>query len=238
MQAALRMLYPSHCVTCDEMVEGDFGICPACWGKTHFIDGLTCDGCGVPLMGDETAPSELCDDCMTTPRPWSQGRAAMMYRDNGRRLVLGLKHGDRQDIARPAGPWMAQVAAPLLRPDMVVAPVPLHWIRLLKRRYNQSALLSASVAEALGLRHMPDLLTRPRRTKSLDGLTKEARFAMVADAMQVNPRRADALDGQAVLLIDDVLTSGATLGAATQVCLAAGATEVCVLTLARAAKET
>ncbi|MDT8857647.1 ComF family protein [Paracoccaceae bacterium Fryx2] len=237
LQAALHLIYPPQCLICDTLVTSDFGLCGTCWRETPFITGLVCDQCGTPLPGESHGHAVKCDDCLTLARPWSQGRAALLYADNGRKMVLSLKHGDRLDLARPAGAWMARAAEPLLRPGMVVAPVPLYWLRLLKRRYNQAALLSAAVAKGAGLAHCPDLLARRRNTRSQEGRDREGRFANMEDAIRINPARAPRIAGKPVLLVDDVMTSGATLAVATEACLAAGASEVSVLVLARVAKE-
>jgi len=237
MQRAVHLLYPSQCLSCGGLVDSDFGLCGTCWRDTPFIAGLVCDKCGVPLIGEDTGEAVLCDDCMTTARPWAQGRAALLYKDNGRRLVLALKHGDRQDLATPSGGWLARVAAPMVRENTLIAPVPLHWMRLLKRRYNQSALLATELAHAVRRSCCVDLLQRTKRTRSLEGLGRDARFSMLAGSIQVHPRRTHRLAGRPVLLVDDVMTSGATLAAATEACLTAGASEVCVVTLARVAKD-
>lgn len=170
---------------------------------------------------------------METPRPWMQGRSALIYRDNARRMVLALKHGDRQELAEPAALWMARAIEDLPLAGMLVAPVPLHWTRLLKRRYNQSALLAQALARHVGLPVCPDLLQRHRRTQTMDGLTRELRFSSVKGAIRVHPRRRHRLSGRPVLLVDDVMTSGATLAAATDACLQAGSGSVYVVTLAR-----
>lgn len=237
MQSVLRLIYPPQCLSCAAPVMEEFGLCPTCWRDTPFILGLTCDKCGAPLPGEEPGGAVLCDDCLAIPRPWARGRAVLLYRDNGRKIVLALKHADRMDMARPAGRWMARAAAPILRPDMLVVPVPLHRLRLLRRRYNQAALLAQAVARASGLDYCPDLLIRPRRTPSQEGRGREDRFANLHDAIRLHPRRAARVAGRAVLLVDDVMTSGATLAAAAEACRAGGAAEVCVLVLARVAKE-
>lgn len=238
MQAALlHMVYPPQCVACGAMVSTDFGLCGACWRKTPFVTGLVCDKCGLPLPGQESGQAVFCDDCLTVARPWSKGRAAMLYRDRARDLVLRLKHADRLDLARPAGGWLMRAAEPILTPGMLIAPVPLHWLRLLRRRYNQSAVLSAEVARLSGLAHCPDLLQRRRNTQSQEGRNRDGRFANVADSIRMHPRRRANAEGKHVLLVDDVMTSGATLAAAAEACLAAGAAEISVLVLCRVAKE-
>lgn len=160
-----------------------------------------------------------------------------MYNDVGRKLVLAFKHGDRQEIARPASVWMSRRFRRLAGGDALVLPVPLHWTRLLKRRYNQSALLAQSVARQMQLDCCPDALLRHRRTPSLDGRSRSERTEILSDAIRPHPRRAEMLRDRSVLLIDDVLTTGATLNASTRACLDAGAAEVRVLTLARASKD-
>ena len=220
LQTAVAVIYPPRCITCGDLVESDFGLCGTCWRDTAFLGGAICNCCSVPLTPGGQGDVHYCDACMLAPKPWVQGRAALLYRDTGRKIVLGLKHGDRQEMARPAGLW-----------------VPLHWMRLLKRRYNQSALLAKFVAGNLGLAWCPDALVRVRRTVSLEGLSRQQRFDTLENAIQPHRRRGALLKGRPVLLIDDVMTSGATLMACTRACLDAGSGEVRVLTLARAAKD-
>lgn len=237
LQGALHLIYPPQCVSCDAQVTTDFGLCAACWRETPFVMGLVCDQCGVPLPGDDPGHAVRCDDCLTTARPWSQGRAALLYRDNGRRIVLSLKHGDRLDLARPAGTWLLRAASPILKPGMVVAPIPLHWMRLLRRRYNQAALLSDALSRLAGLDHCPDLMVRKRSTGSQEGRDRDGRFRNMQGSISVHPKRTRLIDGRHALLVDDVMTSGATLAAAAEACITAGATEVSVLVLARVAKD-
>ncbi|WP_366523003.1 phosphoribosyltransferase family protein [uncultured Tateyamaria sp.] len=155
----------------------------------------------------------------------------------GRKLVLGLKHGDRQEIAKPAAGWMRHAVDDMAPDNALLAPVPLHWMRLAKRRYNQSALIAAHLATMTGRDFCADLLDRPRRTPSLDGKSKGERAAILDGAIRVTPKRRHRLIDRPVVLIDDVMTTGATLAACAEACRAAGATEVCVAVLARVAKD-
>ena len=237
MQAALHVLYPPQCISCSAPVTSDFGLCADCWRETPFIGGLVCDQCGVPLPGSDTGERAVCDDCITIARPWGQGRAALLYRDNARSLVLALKHGDRIDLARPAGGWLCKVAGPILQPGALVVPVPLHWFRLLRRKYNQAALLSKAVARASGLEHCPDALIRHRPTGTQDGKSRDGRFANLVGAFSVPRRRLAVVEDRDILLVDDVMTSGATFAAATEALFAAKARSVSVLSLARVAKD-
>jgi predicted amidophosphoribosyltransferase len=120
---------------------------------------------------------------------------------------------------------------------MLVAPVPLHWLRLFRRRYNQAALLSGGLAKLAGLDHCPDLLQRRRNTHTQDGRDRDGRFANMQDALVAHPRRAARIEGRHILLIDDVMTSGATLAAAAEACIALGASGVSIVVMARVAKE-
>ncbi len=222
---------------CGALTDTDFALCGPCWRDTPFIGGTVCESCGVPVVGDRDGFRIECDDCLKRPPPWQAGRAALLYQGKARSLILALKHGDRPELACPAARWMAQAGRELLRSDLLTAPVPLHWSRLLKRRYNQSALLAQHLAREVGLDCVPDLLRRTRRTPVLDGKTAHERAEILQDAISVHPRCLQHIQGQDILLVDDVMTSGATLAACTRVCQAAGANHIFVLALARVAKD-
>ncbi len=237
IQTVVGLLYPPRCMGCGALTESDFGLCGPCWRETPFIGGTLCESCGVPLPGDRDGFRIECDDCLKTPRPWRDGRAALLYDGQARSLILALKHGDRPELARPAAKWMTRAGRDLLRPDMLIAPVPLHWTRLIRRRYNQSAMLAGHMGRETGLEVCPDLLVRHKKTPVLDGKTASERSRVLENAISMHPRRSRKLTGRDVLLVDDVMTSGATLSACAQVCLAAGANHIFVLTLARVAKD-
>lgn len=236
VQTAVKMIFPPRCVSCGVHVESDFQLCGPCWRDTPFIGGAICDRCGVPLPGQVSEHQEICDDCMAHEPPWARGRAVLLYEGAARSLVMRLKHGDRHDIARPAARWMAAQVSSIVHDTTLVAPIPLHWQRFLRRRYNQSALLAERLARDLGLQYIPDLLLRTKVTASLEGKTREERFAVLREAIAPNPKYQRDLKGASVLLVDDVMTSGATFSAATEACLHACADQVNVIALARVAK--
>lgn len=237
VQTTLRAIFPPSCLGCRDLVTTDYSLCGPCWRELPLIAGPVCRSCGVPVLAESGDNTAQCEDCTAHTRPWNQGRAAVRYRDLGRKLVLALKHSDRHDVAPAAALWMAQAAKPLLEPDTIIAPVPLHWTRLVKRRYNQSAVL----AQALGLRVLRrtalDMLIRSERTLPLDGISVEQRFERLSGVIRANPKRIDRIAGAHVLVVDDVMTSGATFTACTKALYAAGAARVDVLALARVAKD-
>lgn len=231
---ALTAIYPDRCMTCGALVDRGDGLCGSCWSSVAFIAGLVCDLCGAPLPGDDD--SAVCEDCHGRPRPWAQGRAAILYDGGGRRVVLGLKHGDRTDLARPAARWMLRAGRPILATRPLLVPVPVHWSRLAARRYNQAAELARELAREGGFETVPDALIRTRRTAVQDGLGIDARFANLADAIAVRPCRRPHVAGADICLIDDVMTSGATMTAAARALAQAGALRITALVLARVVK--
>lgn len=227
------------------------GLCPDCWREAEFITGPACAGCGAPVFGGEgeggagdgragnggDGAGTSCDECVAMPRPWQGARAALVYRGTGRRLVLMLKHGDRADLAVVLGRWMADAAAPLILPGMAVVPVPVHPRRLMRRKYNQAALLAHQIARRHRLGMLPAALHRLRDTPMQDHRSLADRWQNQAQALAVTPRMAARLRGRAVLLVDDVMASGATLTAAAGALAAAGAGPIRVALLARAVKD-
>ena len=237
LQRALSWVFPAQCILCTGLVEDTGGLCADCWKRTPFLTGLLCDTCGASLPG-ESSGVEHCDDCLSMSRPWAAGRAALSYRDLGRKIVLSLKHGDRTDLAKPAAAWMERAGRDVLRPGTLLVPVPVHWSRLLRRRYNQSAELVRALSARTGLACCPDALIRQRRTPPQDGMTVDDRFRNMTGAIRMNPRRTVEVEGKTLCLIDDVMTSGATLSASAEALWGAGADQIFVLVLARVEKDT
>lgn len=237
MQSPLAILYPPQCASCGIPIADEHGLCGKCWAETPFIVGHVCDKCGAPLLGESDGEADQCDDCMVLARPWSRGRAAMIYTGNARRMVLQIKLSDRLDLVPPAAGWMARAGRDLLKADTLIVPIPAHWTRIFTRRYNQASELARALARQTGLDVAPTALIRPTRTDKQEGKNREGRFANMKGAIRPHPKRGDILKGRRVVLVDDVLTSGATFAAAAEACLAVGAAEVATLALARTVKD-
>jgi len=237
-RALIDALLPPHCLTCDAPVGDQGSLCGACFVALGFVTAPLCDRCGVPLphagAGLPAADGTLwCPRCVARPPVFARARAALRYDAGAARLILPFKHADRTELARPLARQMARAGAALLEGADLLAPVPLHPRRLFSRRYNQAALLSARLARAAGKPHAPALLRRCVATPPLGEQGAQARAATVADAFALGRGAAARIEGRRVLLIDDVLTSGATVNACATLLLAAGAARVEVLAAAR-----
>jgi ComF family protein len=230
--AALDVLLPPQCLKCRAAVDRQGLLCPACWGEASWLAPPLCAACGFPFEYDE-GPGALCAACTRASPLFERARAALVYDDASKALILGFKHADRLEGAPAYGRWLARAGAELVQDAELIAPVPLHRWRLLRRRYNQAALLALSLGRAAGKPCVPDLLARVKATRSQGGLGRAGRAENVRAAFAVRPRRRDALQGRRVLLVDDVYTTGATATACARALLRAGAAAVDVLTLAR-----
>ena len=231
-KAVLDALLPPLCLSCQTVVDQPGAVCPSCWAKLTFLGSPMCRRCGLPFPHD-VGPAAECAACVADPPPWERARAVFAYDETSRGLVLGFKHSDRLHAAPAFGRWLARAGAELAGEADIVAPVPLHWLRLALRRYNQAALLAQALVATAGGTCIPDVLKRTRRTPTQGKLSRGERLKNVAGAFGVRPRHRDRVEGKRVLLVDDVLTTGATARACAKALLAAGASAVDVVTLAR-----
>jgi ComF family protein len=230
---ALRFALPPLCLACRVPVEDADTLCPSCWSTAGFIERPYCLRTGIPLAVDLPGEESLWP-VRDAPPNFTRSRAALTYGDTTSRLVSRFKYGDRPDLARPFARWMVRVGADLIPDCDLIVPVPLHWTRLWTRRFNQSALLAKGVAGATGLTLRTDVLARVRRTPRQTGLGRKDRLGNVAGAFSVPDDARPVVAGRRVLLVDDVLTTGATADAAAAALRRAGAMEVDLLVLALA----
>jgi ComF family protein len=231
-EKTLDLLLPPLCLSCDAPVGANQALCPACWSGIHFITAPLCASCGAPFeapVGD----GMLCASCAANPPVFTAARSAMLYDDASKRLILSFKHSDRTHPAGALASWMHRAGQDFWAEADYVMPVPLHRWRLFKRRYNQSALLAQHLSIIAKKPILIDALVRLRPTPIQGRMNRKERQANVKSAFGLNQHYAEQIKGKTIVLVDDVLTTGATVNECSQVLLDAGAKAIKVLTLAR-----
>ena len=209
LRTALDLALPPLCAACREPVDGK-GLCPACWSKLSFITRPYCERLGIPFVYDP-GPGILSMEAIADPPAYNRARAAVRFDEISRALVDALKYGDRLDLAPMMGRWISQAGRELLAEADALVPVPLHWRRLWARRFNQSAVLAAAIAADSGIPVAAAALKRVKPTAQQVGLSRPERAANVQGAFRVPDEGKAAVAGRRLVLIDDVLTSGATV---------------------------
>ena len=239
LRGLVDLVLPPRCLRCGLLVEQPDTLCVPCWTDVSFVTEPLCGCCGLPFDHDPApakADAMTCGACLRSPPPFQRARAVLRYDEASRPLVLSFKHADRTEAAGAFARWMERAAGELIADCDLIAPVPLHWRRLFARRYNQAALLAQALSQRSGLPGLPDLLVRRRATPSQGRLSADQRRRNVAGAFAVRTGRKEALRGRRLLLVDDVMTTGATVSACARAALAAGAQGVDVAVLARAVR--
>jgi ComF family protein len=217
----LDMILPPRCLSCGKTIARGGDVCGTCWRGLSFISGAMCVCCGLPFELDIGAGA-LCGPCLAQTPLIHRARAALVYDEASKALVLPFKHADRLDCAPAFARWMARAGAELLASGPIITAIPLHRRRLLTRRYNQAAVLALALGTLTGQAAIPDLLQRHRPTPSQGGLSAQARRTNVRGAFRINPRHQNLVSGRHILLVDDVHTTGATLDEAARTLLAGG----------------
>ena len=226
-----NVVFPPLCVACREPV-GEAGFCASCWSGLTLLDGPSCACCAMPFAADLGAET-LCAACLAEPPAFDRARAIFSYDEKSKGPILALKHADRLDLVPGFARWLERVGRELIDGSDVIVPVPLHRFRLWRRRYNQAAELARALARRGNKIYAPDLLARRRATSSQGAMVSAAaRRRNVAGAFEVPESAKASLRGKKVLLVDDVMTTGATVREAAKALKKAGAQKVLVLTLA------
>ena len=232
LRIALDVALPPLCPSCRAPLGDGVGLCASCWSKLSLIEPPYCARLGIPFTYDP-GPGLLSMEAIADPPAYDRARAAVRYDDISRALVLSFKYGDRLDLAPMMGKWMARAGRELLSEADALLPVPLHWRRLWARRFNQSAALAGAISDIAGLPVLHGALKRVRATPQQVGLSKTERADNVQGAFRVPADEKAQVAGRRLVLIDDVLTSGATVDTCARALLRAGAAHVDVLVFAR-----
>ena len=222
---------PPLCPTCRTPVAAGSGLCAACWSRLSFIAPPYCERLGIPFVYDP-GPGILSMQAIAAPPAYTRARAAVRYDEIARGLVHALKYGDRLDLAPTMGGWMARAGRELLADADALVPVPLHWRRLWARRFNQAALLATVMADLRGMPMLVDALKRVRATPQQVGMTRAERAGNVQSAFRLTEHGVAAVRGRRVVLVDDVMTTGATAEACARALSRAGAARVDVIVFA------
>ncbi len=232
--AALDLVFPPVCLACRKATSAHGALCPACWCRIHFIERPYCERLGTPLPYDLGIEGLYSPEAIANPPVYARARAVARFEDGPARiLVHRLKYSDRTELARPLGLWMARAGQEILTDADLLVPVPLHRRRLVWRRFNQANALAFSVARACGKKVDPFALVRVKPTIPQVGLSRAQRADNVQGAFAVPEEARFSVEGRAIVLIDDVTTTGATLNAAARALLRAGARRVDALVFAR-----
>jgi ComF family protein len=232
-RGALDIVYPPHCLACGAATEASNGLCGKCWRGISFIERPFCERLGTPFHQD-LGPGLQSPEAIAHRPVFHRARAVALFDDGtARQLVHRLKYGDRLEVGRLLGRWMARAGRELLAERPVIVPMPLHRGRLWRRQFNQAAVLGDAIAKAADLTCDPFLLDRVKATAPQVGMTRAQRALNVQGAFKV-PNAAD-MTGRGILLVDDVLTTGATANAAARALLRGGAKTVDLLVFARVA---
>lgn len=230
----LDLVLPPVCMACRAPVASPHGLCAACWSRLRPIERPYCERLGIPF-GFDLGEGALSAEAIADPPVFDRARAAVLYEDVAREIVQGLKYHDRTELGRLVGRMTARAGREILADAELIVPLPLHRRRLWSRRFNQAAIIALEVGRIAGRPVETAALERIRATRPQVGLSERERAENVRGAFRVAPAGRPAIEGRRVVLVDDVLTTGATVGAATRALRRAGAARVDVLTFARVA---
>lgn len=235
LRALADMVFPPACLCCRQSTETPGALCASCWSQMRFIERPFCDRLGTPFAMDLGNDGLLSPEAVSNPPVFARARAVAHFDDGPvRQLVHRLKYYDRMELAKPLGHWMARAGSGILVEAELIVPVPLHRRRLAARKFNQANALAQAISAQCGVPVDPFILTRVKATPPQVGLSRTQRALNMQGAFRIAEGMDSRIEGRAIVLVDDVMTSGATANAASRALLRAGARRVDVLVFARA----
>jgi ComF family protein len=241
-QWGVNLVLPPRCPINGNIVDSVGAISPEAWKNLTFVSDPHCKCCGIPFAVESNLSSNfesdfLCGQCIATPRHFDKAKSLFVYDEGCRKMILAFKHGDALHLHTTLAPLLAHLGKNFIYPDSILVPIPLHWRRLVGRRYNQSAILAQAMSKISGQPYWPDLLMRVRHTPPQGHKSAKDRQQNVSGAFEINFNHKDKIKDKHIVLIDDVFTTGATLDECSKTLKSAHVASVNILTVARAVKD-
>ena len=228
----LDIVYPPHCISCGVDIDKNGNVCAKCWGDISFITDPQCNVCGFPF-DFEMQEGSICAGCTKNMPHFSKARAVFLYDDSSYRMITSFKYNDRVENRLAYARWMVRAGAGMLHEADLIIPVPLHFFKLIMRQYNQAALLAHELAKIVDKQVLANAITRKKYTKTQAVFSHKGRFKNIKGAFQINPKYQNLIANKKILLVDDVITTGATANECAKILLKSGAGRVELLTLAK-----
>ncbi len=235
-QTGIDFIFPQKCPNCDKQIDATQLFCEKCFHQISFIKPPICHRCGLPLSCENYHPNDkiLCPDCLKKRPTYDLARAVFVYDSFSKTSILKLKYADKMEYALPFTELMQQAGRDLFEKTDIIMPVPMHWRRKLKRKYNQADLLGNALAKKVKIPYMSNVLVRSRHTETQENKSFQERNRNVKDAFTIT--QVNKVKNKHILLIDDVFTTGATVNNCAKALKKAGAKAVYVLTIAKVVK--
>ena len=224
-----NICFPSTCYVCGEYID-DQGLCGKCWSQIKWISAPTCPICGKPF---EIDTGLLCAECNAKKPYFDKAISVFEYNDHSKNIILKFKHADSTYLGNQLAQWMYRAGEAALKNSDIIIPVPIHFLKRLKRKYNQTEILANHLSKLSNIEYEPQILKKSRRTKSQEGLSRKQREENIRNSFSIDEKFAYKLKNKKIALIDDVLTTGSTVNECARILKKAGAKSVTVLTVAR-----
>ena len=226
------ILFPSRCGICECLLDSE-GLCPDCWSKIRWISEPRCCICGQPFTTEMESVDFVCAQCASKKPYFDKAVSVFVYDDFSKKIILKFKHSDATYLAKMLTQWMFRAATLEIESSDLIIPVPIHFTKRLKRKYNQSELLAKKISDISNVKYEPRILDKIKQTSPQEGLSGNQRRKNVIGSFGVNEKYKHLLENKRILLIDDVFTTGSTVNECAKVLKKHSAKEIIVLTIAR-----